>query len=99
MTQQQQQNQTSSQKGGLLAPPHPAHLEAGSISLPTSPCSESSTLQRTLLLKNSRTVDPNSLAVRIESNSTVATSPNMSKKLTLVVDCRPFIAYNVNHIR
>jgi hypothetical protein len=38
-----------------LAPPHPVHLEAGSISLPTSPCSESSTLQRTLLLKNSRT--------------------------------------------
>merc|ERR1719410_1251340 len=97
-----QQNQPlPHQKGGLLAPPHPAHLETvpGSISLPTSPCSESSTLQRTLLLKNSRTVDPNSLAVRIESNSKQQTSPNLSKKLTLVVDCRPFIAYNVNHIK
>merc|ERR1719266_2295503 len=102
-----QQNQpVPHQKGGLLAPPHPAHLETvpGSISLPTSPCSESSTLQRTLLLKNSRTVDPNSLAVRIESTSpnsqcSNSTSPNLSKKLTLVVDCRPFIAYNVNHIR
>lgn len=107
---QQQQNQPAQK--GLLAPPHPAHLEAGSISLPTSPCSESSTLQRTLLLKNSRTVDPNSLAVRIESNSSSSScnitssqssnstaSPNLSKKLTLVVDCRPFIAYNVNHIR
>ena len=73
MMQQQQQQQNSSNCGPqkLLAPPHPVHLEAGSISLPTSPCSESSTLQRTLLLKNSRTVDPNSLAVRIES-----TSPN-----------------------
>jgi protein-tyrosine phosphatase len=101
MMQQQQNQPIPHQKGGLLAPPPPAHLEAipGSISLPTSPCSESSTLQRTLLLKNSRTVDPNSLAVRIESNSKLASSPNLSKKLTLVVDCRPFIAYNVNHIR
>ena len=31
--------------------------------------------------------------------SSNSTSPNLSKKLTLVVDCRPFIAYNVNHIR
>merc|ERR1719266_3040023 len=71
-----QQNQpVPHQKGGLLAPPHPARLETvpGSISLPTSPCSESSTLQRTLLLKNSRTVDPNSLAVRIESSSASST--------------------------
>ena len=71
MMQQQQQNSSNCGPQKLLAPPHPVHLEAGSISLPTSPCSESSTLQRTLLLKNSRTVDPNSLAVRIES-----TSPN-----------------------
>merc|ERR1712012_604025 len=63
--------------------------EAGSISLPTSPCSESSTLQRTLLLKHARTTDPNSLAVRMETKS----------NKTLIIDCRPFIAYNVNHIR
>jgi hypothetical protein len=73
----------------LLAPPQ--SIEAGSISLPTSPCSESSTLQRTLLLKCARTVEANNLAVRIESNS--------SSKKTLIIDCRPFIAYNVNHIR
>ena len=119
MTSQQGQQQIQ-QPQKLLAPPH--SIEAGSISLPTSPCSESSTLQRTLLLKNSRTVDPNSLAVRIESSSaspstdtTLSTSVtsascgssnptslNLSSKknqLTLVVDCRPFIAYNVNHIR
>ena len=113
MTSQQGQQQIQ-QPQKLLAPPH--SIEAGSISLPTSPCSESSTLQRTLLLKNSRTVDPNSLAVRIESSSastsstegitgvvSSSTSLNLSSskknQLTLVVDCRPFIAYNVNHIR
>ena len=113
-SQQQQGQQQIQQPQKLLAPPH--SIEAGSISLPTSPCSESSTLQRTLLLKNSRTVDPNSLAVRIESSSastsstegvtsvvSSSTSLNLSSskknQLTLVVDCRPFIAYNVNHIR
>jgi len=70
----------------LLSPPQ--SIEAGSISLPTSPCSESSTLQRTLLLKHARTTDPNSLAVRMETKS----------NKTLIIDCRPFIAYNVNHI-
>merc|ERR1711953_85224 len=47
-----------------------------------------STLQRTLLLKHARTTDPNSLAVRMETKS----------NKTLIIDCRPFIAYNVNHI-
>ena len=78
------------QPAKLLSPPQ--SIEAGSISLPTSPCSESSTLQRTLLLKNARTVEANSLAVRIEA----AVS---SRKSPLIIDCRPFIAYNVNHIR
>lgn len=85
----------------LLAPPQ--SIEAGSVSLPTSPCSESSTLQRTLLLKNARTVDPNSLAVRIETDydsSRLSSLQSMSKKnCTLIIDCRPFIGYNVNHIR
>merc|ERR1711944_176067 len=80
----------------LLAPPQ--SIEADSVSLPTSPCSESSTLQRTLLLKNARTIDPNSLAVRIESDE--ASRSSLSKKnCTLIIDCRPFIAYNGNHIR
>merc|ERR1711944_28159 len=80
----------------LLAPPQ--SIEADSVSLPTSPCSESSTLQRTLLLKNARTIDPNSLAVRIESDE--ASRSSLSKKnCTLIIDCRPFIGYNVNHIR
>merc|ERR1719158_523459 len=92
MTSQQGQQQIQ-QPQKLLAPPH--SIEAGSISLPTSPCSESSTLQRTLLLKNARTIDPNSLAVRIESDEVSRTKKNC----TLIIDCRPFIGYNVNHIR
>merc|ERR1719158_2400418 len=94
MTQQQQQQQQ-----GVSAhhpnPPMkhlrpPQSIEAGSISLPTSPCSESSTLQRTLLLKHAKTVEANSLAARIEAAHT---------KKFILIDCRPFIAYNVNHIR
>jgi len=60
----------------------------GSVSLPNSPCAESSTLQRTLLLQHARTIDHAHLASRLENNSE-----------SLLVDCRPFIAYNVNHIR
>jgi len=81
----------------LLAPPQ--SIEAGSVSLPTSPCSESSTLQRTLLLKNARTVDPNSLAVRIETDYDRSSLSMSKKNCTLIIDCRPFIGYNVNHIR
>lgn len=78
----------------LLTPPQ--SIEAGSISLPTSPCSESSTVQRTLLLKNSRTVEANSLAVRIEDFKARLSRHNQP---LLIIDCRPFIAYNVNHIQ
>merc|ERR1719150_172655 len=98
MTQQQQQQQqvaAQHQQGTHPNPPNMKHLrppqsiEAGSISLPTSPCSESSTLQRTLLLKHAKTVESNSLAARIEAAHT---------KKFIIIDCRPFIAYNVNHI-
>ena len=44
-------------------------------------------MARTLLLKKARTIDPSTLSVMIETSS------------VLLVDCRPFIAYNVNHIR
>lgn len=68
----------------LLRPPS---IQNSSVSLPSSPCDESTGLVRTLLQKKARTIDPNTLSVMIE------TSP------VLLVDCRPFIAYNVNHIR
>lgn len=95
MTQQQQQQQQQGVSAHHPNPPMkhlrpPQSIEAGSISLPTSPCSESSTLQRTLLLKHAKTVESNSLAARIEAAHT---------KKFILIDCRPFIAYNVNHIR
>ncbi len=83
----------------LLAPPK--SIEAGSVSLPTSPCSESSTLQRTLLLKNAKTIEANSLAVRLEAKQVKTNINNNSSSGSnfLLIDCRPFIAYNVNHIQ
>ena len=89
--------------GALLRPP------PNTVSLPNSPCSESSTLQRTILLQNARTVEPNALAAQLEM---CASAERRRGHVTaagygggawgsevLIVDCRPFIAYNVNHIR
>merc|ERR1711971_415722 len=67
-------------------------LEPGTVSLPTSPCSDSSTVQRTILLKQARTITCESLAKRIEKGG-------KHGKNSILLDCRPFIAYNVNHIR
>lgn len=73
-------------------PPQTLTLEPGTVSLPTSPCSDSSTLQRTILLKHARTITCDSLAKRIEKGG-------KHGKNSILLDCRPFIAYNVNHIR
>ncbi|KAJ9586323.1 hypothetical protein L9F63_020031, partial [Diploptera punctata] len=70
------------------APPKRCKLE--SVSLPASPCSDSATLQRSLVIKKVKSLDPDSLVRKLQRS----TSRNF-----LVVDCRPFIAYNVNHIR
>ena len=69
----------------LLRPPT---IQNSSVSLPTSPCDENSSMVQSLLQKKAKTIDANSLSVMIE------TAPSV-----LLVDCRPFIAYNVNHIR
>jgi len=86
--------------GALLRPP------ANTVSLPNSPCSESSTLQRTILLQNARTVGPSALAARLDvcpggerRRGQCSSSPGAGDGQVLLVDCRPFIAYNVNHIR
>ncbi|TRY69512.1 hypothetical protein TCAL_09404 [Tigriopus californicus] len=87
----------------LLRPP-PTSI-SGSVSLPSSPCSESSTLQRTLLLQKARTIEPLTLAGKLETKPTTfpivrnASAPNSSTAGILLIDCRPFIAYNVNHIK
>lgn len=62
-----------------------------SVSLPSSPCAESATLQRSLIMKRVRPLDPDTLVRKLERCS--------GRTNFLVVDCRPFIAYNVNHIR
>ena len=79
----------------------PQSITAGSVSLPSSPCSESSTLQRTLMLKKARTTDHASLASKLCALRDGGLEAVGTKKTDgfLLVDCRPFIQYNVNHIR
>lgn len=63
-----------------------------SASLPTSPCTESTTLQRTLITKRVTCMKPEELRERLEHKLS-----HLSSNF-LLVDCRPFLAYNVNHI-
>lgn len=71
----------------LLSPPKRFKLESASVSLPTSPCGESATLQRNALLKQLKTLDPDGLKQKL-------TTP----RSFIVLDCRPFISYNMSHI-
>nr|CAD7266946.1 unnamed protein product [Timema shepardi]CAD7578705.1 unnamed protein product [Timema californicum] len=76
----------------------PKRCKLESVSLPASPCAESATLQRSLVMKHVRPLDPDSLVVKLcqQRSCVVGTKPPRS---FLIVDCRPFMAYNVNHIR
>lgn len=73
----------------FLSPPKRCKLEPASVSLPTSPCAESATLQRALILKKVRAVDVDELRQRIEG-------PPGNR--LILVDCRSFLAYNMSHI-
>lgn len=75
----------------FLNPPKRCKLEPASVSLPTSPCAESATIQRALILKKVGTLDADELKQRIESS-------RCGPKQFLIVDCRPFISYNMSHI-
>lgn len=75
----------------LLSPPKRFKLESASVSLPTSPCAESATLQRALVLKKVATVDADGLRQKLED-------ARSGTKPFLIVDCRPFISYNMSHI-
>jgi hypothetical protein len=79
--------------GGFLAPPPTA--ASGTMSLPTSPCSESSSLQRSLVIQKTKTISADGLADRLHSRG----KQNGAKSSLLLLDCRPFIAYNVCHVR
>ena len=67
-------------------------LMPSTVSLPTSPCSESNTIQRSLVITQTKTIDDRALADRLRKTG----KPG---KHFLLLDCRPFIAYNVSHIR
>jgi len=62
------------------------------VSLPTSPCSESNTIQRTVVIGQTKTIDDRGLADRLRKTG-------KHGKNFLLLDCRPFIAYNVSHIK
>ena len=79
--------------GGFLAPP----LPAGTVSLPTSPCSQSSSLQRSLVIQKTGTISAEGLARRLHARG--SGKQNGGGKPLLLLDCRPFIAYNVCHVR
>lgn len=90
--------------GGFLTPNGTQKAANGIISLPNSPCTESSTLQRNLVISKTSTISSETLAARIVSKTPSTctnglSGKNGSKNGFLVLDCRPFIAYNVSHIR
>lgn len=75
----------------FLSPPKRCKLESSSVSLPTSPCTESGTLQRALILKKVNIIESDGLKQKLESSRT-------GHKTFVVIDCRPFISYNMSHI-
>ena len=82
---------TSAGSGGFLAP-----SVTSTVSLPTSPLdSEGNTLQRTLVLNQTGTIDDDSLAKKLQKSA----DSKHGHRNFLLLDCRPFIAYNVSHIK
>ncbi|KAK9511806.1 hypothetical protein O3M35_000398 [Rhynocoris fuscipes] len=73
----------------MSEPGPPKRCKLETTSLPASPCVESATIQRAMVLARLRRITPDSLAERLSS----------SVIPPLVLDLRPFIAYNVSHIR
>jgi Rhodanese-like domain len=64
-----------------------------SVSLPSSPSSESSSLQRSMMAKRTRIYTADQLAAIKWSTASPTGQP------VVMVDCRPFMAYNASHIR
>ncbi|KOC64792.1 Dual specificity protein phosphatase 10 [Habropoda laboriosa] len=62
------------------------------VSLPASPCSENNTLQKQLVLQRTKTITADELADRLLGRDHPSGGP-------VLLDCRPFILYNVNHVR
>ncbi|KAK9889168.1 hypothetical protein WA026_004449 [Henosepilachna vigintioctopunctata] len=70
-------------------PPKRCKLDTSSVSLPASPCAESSSIQRSLILKKVKYLEPDGLRQKLE---------NCRPKNYVLLDCRSFTAYNLNHI-
>ena len=92
---------SSNGSGGFLLP----QLTASVISLPNSPCAESNSMQRNLVISKTGTISTEGLAARLANKATVnGTAALINGKNGkngsgfLLLDCRPFIAYNVSHI-
>merc|ERR1712088_479161 len=76
----------------FLSPPAPP---GGVVSLPASPCSESVTMQRSMVMQQATTISGDQLAKRLRAREGV----RPGRQSFLLLDCRPFIAYNVGHVR
>ncbi|KAG5899723.1 hypothetical protein JTB14_030111 [Gonioctena quinquepunctata] len=74
-----------------LSPPKRFKLETTSVSLPTSPCAESANLQRAFVLNNVKYMDDDALKAKMEERRS-------GPKGYIILDCRPFMSYNMNHI-
>ncbi|KAL3290397.1 hypothetical protein HHI36_023738 [Cryptolaemus montrouzieri] len=70
-------------------PPKRCKLETASVSLPASPCAESASIQRSLILKKVKYLEPDGLKQKLE---------NCRPKNYVLLDCRSFTAYNLSHI-
>merc|ERR1712213_159886 len=75
----------------FLSPPAPP---GGVVSLPASPCSESVTMQRSMVMQQATTISGDQLAKKLR-----AREGRPGRQSFLLLDCRPFIAYNVGHVR
>ncbi|XP_072402774.1 dual specificity protein phosphatase 10-like [Diabrotica undecimpunctata] len=93
-------NRSFSEPGSQTSPshlplgcPNPKRfkLDTSSVSLPTSPCAESAHLQRTWVLNNVKYMDDDALKSKMEDR-------RPGPKSYILLDCRPFISYNMNHI-
>lgn len=71
-----------------ITPSLPKRCKLDAMSMPASPCADSANIQRALTLQRIKLVDADALARKLPSSRGV-----------LVLDCRTFLAYNVNHIR
>lgn len=60
-------------------------------SMPASPCADSTSLHRSILLRRARTIEPVELARRLTKAQKV--------RSFLLVDVRSFVAYNLSHVR